>query len=331
MRNLGALTALPPYLGSKRRLAPLIFALLAEELPRSAWSDARLSDPFCGGGDVSLYAKAQGFHVIASDHAARSAIVAQALIANSTVRLRPEDIAQLAGASAPEGAAQAFVPKVFTPAQAEWVDGAATHIEEKPEPLRSLLTLVLIKQVLRFQPMSLLSATDVAAAASGDFDRVSSRRLGHYLRQARRPSTTTLQRIARDINGGVFGGSGEAHREDALELIPRTDAEVIYLDPPYPGTTGYDDAYSPLDAILGESHLLSKPPALTELLEASGHIPLWVLSYGGPTLTLEQLVATVSRFRPVCRALAVPYAHLRSIASEVKNANNQELIVIAGR
>ena len=66
-RTLEIFRALAPYLGGKRRLAPVIFGLLQEVLPRSAWPTARLLDPFCGAGAVALYGKAQGFHVIAGD------------------------------------------------------------------------------------------------------------------------------------------------------------------------------------------------------------------------------------------------------------------------
>ena len=42
--------------------------------------------------------------------------------------------------------------------------------------------LLIIKLVLRCQPMSMLRGTDARAAATGDYDRVSPRRLGHYLK-----------------------------------------------------------------------------------------------------------------------------------------------------
>ena len=49
--------ALPPYLGGKRLLCALIFALLAEVVPRARWAQLQLLDPFCGGGAVALHAK----------------------------------------------------------------------------------------------------------------------------------------------------------------------------------------------------------------------------------------------------------------------------------
>ena len=91
MRTSRLFDALPPYLGGKRRLAPLILADLAAELPPAEWPGASFCDPMCGGGAVALAAKAQGFEVYASDRARRGAIVAAALIANSSVRLREAD------------------------------------------------------------------------------------------------------------------------------------------------------------------------------------------------------------------------------------------------
>ena len=79
MRTSRLFDALPPYLGGKRRLAPLILADLAAELPAAEWPGASFCDPMCGGGAVALAAKAQGFEVYASDRARRGAIVAAAL------------------------------------------------------------------------------------------------------------------------------------------------------------------------------------------------------------------------------------------------------------
>ncbi len=87
--------ALPAYLGGKRRLCPLIFSLIADELPRAEWPGSTLLDPFSGGGSVALFAKAQGFSVVASDIAERAAVVTRAVVANSSVRLRREDVLDL--------------------------------------------------------------------------------------------------------------------------------------------------------------------------------------------------------------------------------------------
>ena len=50
MRTSRLFDALPPYLGGKRRLAPLILADLAAELPPAEWPRASFCDPMGGGG-----------------------------------------------------------------------------------------------------------------------------------------------------------------------------------------------------------------------------------------------------------------------------------------
>ena len=59
--------SLPAYLGGKRRLCRLIFALLASEIPTDRWPGLTLVDPFLGGGAVSLSAKAHGLSVVCND------------------------------------------------------------------------------------------------------------------------------------------------------------------------------------------------------------------------------------------------------------------------
>ena len=139
--------ALPPYLGGKRRLAPLICALLAAIRPRASWPQLPFLDPFCGGGAVALTAKACGFDVMASDVATRAACVARALIANHDVTLTRADC--WAAARAPAGPGPAAASGVFTPAQAVLLDRGLAYAAAQPEPRRSLLQLVWITSALR--------------------------------------------------------------------------------------------------------------------------------------------------------------------------------------
>ena len=325
--------ALPPYLGGKRLLAPLILALLQEFLPRERWRDSLFLDPFCGGCAVALYAKAAGFRVVASDVAERAALVARALVANSSVRLRHEDVLSLfAEPQCPYPAtASAFEPPVFTPDQARFLDRAFSNAAARPEPRRSLLQLTLVGYLLRQFPLSLPSASDAVHTAAGSYDRISPRRLGHYLRTRGAPRPARLWSIAERVNAGVIGGIGGAQRGDAVEVIGRTVADVVYLDPPYPGTTRYGPSYRLVDALLGDELGAAPAPSLDELLEAAAHVPLLVLSYGGPGLALADVTAIVRRYRPNRRALSIPYPRLRAIAEEETNARSSEFLIVAGQ
>ena len=280
MRTSRLFDTLPPYLGGKRRLAPLILADLAAELPPAEWPGAFFCDPMCGGGAVALAAKAQGFEVYASDRARRGAIVAAALIANSSVRLREADWLPALRADDLRANGAAAV-SVFTAAQARRIDGLLTAAAARQAPTRALLELLAIKLVCRLFPMSLPDATDAARAAAGEYDTISPRRLVHYLRRDRWIQPAGLRTLATAINGGVIGGRGHATQRDAREAIAASPAEVIYLDPPYPGTTDYG-AYGLLDTLLGDDLPAAPAPRLADLLDAAVAAPIVILSYGGP-------------------------------------------------
>ena len=200
MRTSRLFDALPPYLGGKRRLAPLILADLAAELPPAEWPGASFCDPMCGGGAVALAAKAQGFEVYASDRARRGAIVAAALIANSSVRLREANWLPALRADDLRANGAAAV-SVFTAAQARRIDGLLTAAAARQAPTRALLELLAIKLVCRLFPMSLPNATDAARAAAGECDTISPRRLGYYLRRDRWIQPAGLRTLATAING----------------------------------------------------------------------------------------------------------------------------------
>jgi hypothetical protein len=272
LRRYLFLRALPAYLGGKRRLAPLILARLANILPRSAWSHTSFLDPFSGGGAVSLCAKAQGFRVISSDVAERANIVSRALIANSGVRLSREDVLDLF--REPPGEypriAASHSPKVFSSHQADWIDRALARARRRGDPIRSMLLLLIVKGVLRCQPMSMLRGTDARAAATGDFDRVSPRRLGHYMKARRLFTPERVWAIAEEVNAGVFGGIGEARSADAVTVIGETPADVVYLDLPYAGTSRYEREYQVLDDLLADHEPASASPLeLDSLLNAA--------------------------------------------------------------
>ena len=328
---LSLLRSCPPYLGGKRRLAPLILATIAEILPPARWQRSRFLDPFCGGGAVALAAKGHGFEVTASDIAERGAVVARALIANSELQLRREDVLDLYAASDakyPRTAAR-FASEIWTEAQAQWIDRALARARRRTEPTRSLLDLLIVTAVLRLYPMSLPSATDARHAATEQWDRISPRRLGHYLRARTSLAPERLWRIAEEINAGVIGGRGHAERGDARDVLAASEVEVAYLDPPYANTTGYDKAYAPIDALLLDEEEHGPAPTLDELFECAAAIPVVAISYGGPGVTLEDLKRTVRRHRPVRRAVEMPYPRLRAVATERTNRESREFIVVA--
>jgi adenine-specific DNA-methyltransferase len=329
--------ALPAYIGGKRRLCRLIFALLDTAVPRYRWRDLTFLDPFLGGGSVSLFAKAQGFRVLCNDLAVRSAAIGRALIVNSSETLAPGDLGALLREHShhhPRRAEECYSPSVFSKAHARLLDRALYNLAGFSEPKRSLAIVLLVKWVLRIQPMSMLRGTDARAAFSGDLDRVSPHRLGHYLKSGRLLTPQAWLLLAEEVNSGVFPGRGQAHQADALAFLAAIHGDVVYLDPPYPGTTSYEREYAVLDDLLEgkrrrPSAFSRSPDLLPQLFQACRHIPVWLISLNNAALSLEELLDLVRRYRSMVQALAIPYRHLGSIASEEKNETNREFVILA--
>src|SRR5512134_2590563 len=140
-RRLPFFAALFPYLGGKRRLCPLIFREVDRLLPRRYWAGRSFLDGFLGGGSVSLYAKAQGFRVVATDIAERAITVGRALIENSRVRLTREDVLRLLEPTdaSPGRIERDLVPAVFTANLGRFLDRALAVADESADPAKAAL------------------------------------------------------------------------------------------------------------------------------------------------------------------------------------------------
>ncbi len=331
-------SALPPYLGGKRRLCPTIFREVDRILPRRLWPGLALLDGFLGGGSVSLYAKAMGFRVLATDIAERAIVVGEALIANSRVRLTREDVLRLAApTSEPAGRIERdYSPSTFTREQGRFLDRAlevASRTEDRAKA--ALYRLLAIRVALLAHPMSQVRAGTIHRLASGEYESITESCLYHYVDGMRLTRPTKLWEIARAINAGVFQGDGRVVRASVMDVLPTSDCDVAYFDPPYPGVMSYEKEYRVIDEILeGRARPTSPFTArdgasmLDQLFEQAMHIPVWLLSLGNAVVTIEELEAKMARLGRSTRAIEIKYQHLPAVATEVKKQANREFLVV---
>lgn len=336
--TLAMFQSLPAYFGGKRRLVGEIF----RDLPSPDQAPV-LADAFLGGGSVSLYAKARGYRVISNDISMRSHIVGKALIENSFVTVTGEDVMRLflPNPFNLHFAETHLCPDVLTTKQAKFVDLALANAKAMPEPKRWLMSLLIVKYVLRMRPMGNFGAKTITRQMeAGDWSEINPA----YVKDALNKRTNAFpgvvaKAIAHEINLGVFsnGHTNQAHQSDVLAFLAGVRADIAYFDPPYAGTMAYESALKPLDDLLRgeqvpvEKSKFSGPQAiefLDHMFEAAQHIPVWALSYGNARIGLEDLTAIMRKYRPNVIARELHHIHCTGLASEASKATNREFILI---
>lgn len=302
-------TALPSYFGGKRKLVKYIFKPIKKP-------DGVFIDAFMGGGSVSLYAKAKGYKVIANDVAFRSYIIGRALIANNGVKLDREDLARLFEKTKNNGFIRTtYAPKVFTTKTAEFLDNALAAVREvENETKRYLLLHLLVKFILscrQFGKFTHTRDTLDLEARSWDWPLRSKAHAPKNLRMIQNPMLT-LERLMGEINRGIFDNhqDNEIHQKDVFDFLKTARGDVVYFDPPYPGSSSYEVEYGTLDNVLAGTKLDQEPSVfshndadefLERLFASAKHIPQWVISLGQNKEDVgvkpEKLLAMVRKHR----------------------------------
>lgn len=337
-RKLGLWSALPPYLGGKRRLCPVIFREIDQVVPRRTWANLTFLDAFLGGGSVSLYAKAQGFRVVSTDIAERSIVIGQALIENSRVRLTREDILRVAAEhhGAPGRIQEQYVPDVFTLEQARFLDRAlAVSARCEDRAKAALYRLLAVRVALLAHPFSQIRKGTIHRLGTGEYEAITESAVYHYIDGLRLIRPGKLWELAQQINAGVLEGRGTVIKRSVIDALPDIPADVAYFDPPYPGVMSYEKEYKVIDEILEGASRPTSPftakdgaAMIDGLFERARHIPLWLLSLGNAVVSIDELEAKMTKLGRTTRAIEIRYQHLPAVATAEKKATNLEFLVV---
>lgn len=344
MKKPSYFNALPPYMGGKRKLLGWIFGHLSQCMPVSQWQSLSFADAFAGGGSVSLFAKAQGFQkILANDWSARSQLVIQGLLKNSNTLLTPEDLLYLTQPHPnPERAPidSKYASSVFSKRHARALDQLIHWANQYQCPTKRAMSLLLVWHLIgdfvSFGTSIGKSNRPFAEVLDGlsDWQGLNPKRFqDKSFTKLLKPAFSNLKKHQSRINAGVIGGSAvKGYQQEALRFISENKADILYLDPPYPGTLCYESSFRVLDDILGlpslEKSPFSKgPDALEALLDGAKAYPVWMLSYGCHRISLDELVKLVQKHAGArkVQGFSMPYQHL----AHVSKAPTEELLVLA--
>lgn len=334
-----SLDGLPNFLGSKRDQAPAIFQKVAAAGFPPGQGHTFL-DAFSGGGAVSLAGKALGYRVLTNDLAARSEAIGKGVIANRRTTLADEDVAY-ALTTDPAGWFLPSLKHLPWPEDSRRLLASIAKAAESYESVkRDLMRAWMVKFATSISIYGQPRMTAHQRIRDKNWDAMTPGQVERILGPQTRPRKMA-QRAAQAINGAVFsnGQRNEAFRLDVLDFLAACthDAQVVYLDPPYPDTEGYGRNYVGIDAILENRELEPDEGRfaaaggwrfLSEALEACADVPLVVLSLGAeakhvPSNDLEALMADAGRDVTID---ALEYGLLRSRAT-AKSARKTEWLV----
>ncbi len=334
--------ALPAYFGGKRALCPVIFKEISRAIPRERWARTTLIDGFCGGGSVSLYAKAQGMRVISNDLADRSRVIMDSLIVNDRVTLADEDLHRLFanGQEHPRFVEEHFVPSMFMRKHALFIDRALAAIENVAHHTkRQLLRLALMRYMLAVTPYSQIHSVNYYRWLENEqYHRLGMSRMKKVPYTCLHP-IRVLKPIPAQINRAVFpnGHRNEAHQQDVFELLGSAKAEVCYLDPPYAGAQPYEVFYGVLDQVL-ERRGQPRPTSpfngdqarefVMRLLDAAKRFPVVILSYGSQRYSLQEFTEMVHAVEPTAHIHQVNLRYAIGSKSEQESIRKELLAVI---
>ena len=207
------------YMGSKHRLLPWIHEVLSV-LPFET-----AADPFVGSGCVSYLMKTMGKQVAASDFLNFPVVLASATVANSEHQLDAMTVARLIAPApdAPDFIEKTFSGVFFAPDDLRFLDCVSANISLLVNPAQAAIArAALIRSCLKKQPRGVFTV-------SGDLSRYDDGRRDlrltieeHFLEQV-----AAFNRVVFDN-----GRQSTAKRGDVFSLEP-TQADLVYLDPPY--------------------------------------------------------------------------------------------------
>jgi adenine-specific DNA-methyltransferase len=201
------------FMGSKHRLAPRLAELFA------ALPDGPAVDAFSGSGVVAHTLKAAGRTVLANDHLAFAATLAEATVANDGETLSARDVALICSGNRDgrDFIARTFAGLYFPDSDHAFLDAAWSHVDGMTGAKRALALSALCLAAAWKQPRGVFTVTTP--------------RYDDGRRQLRMPLHDLFHEAVASFNAAVLPGPGAARCGDVFALDPH--AALAYLDPPY--------------------------------------------------------------------------------------------------
>lgn len=322
------------FIGNKEKIVDWI----CDNIPKDVNS---IFDAFSGGASVSFEAKKRGFKVLSNDILEINYLLSKALIENNKITLDEKDIKTIFSGNPVKGFMYKNYSEVyFFPEECMELDLYRKNIEKLDSDYKKALAFSLIRRsMIRKMPYSrfTLPWDKIKQLRDEEYSYKKYKRRRAYHNQSFKEHF--LDNL-NEYNNAIFDNKkdNKAFNSDIFQLIPKINADLIYLDPPYTGTmNNYFDFYGLIDEYLKqkrlkpfENNFIDKNIALElfdNLFSKLGKYKYWFLSYNNSSYpTKEQLLSLLKKYSKNVKV--IEREHNYQVTGKTKKTKNKEYLFI---
>ncbi len=322
------------FIGNKEKIVDWI----CDNIPKNVNS---VFDAFSGGASVSFEAKKRGFKVLSNDILEINYLLSKALIENNKITLNEKDIKTIFSGNPVKGFMYKNYSEVyFFSEECMELDLYRKNIEKLDSDYKKALAFSLIRRsMIRKMPYSrfTLPWDKIKQLRDEEYSYKKYKRRRAYHNQSFKEHF--LDNL-NEYNKAIFDNKkdNKAFNSDIFQLIPKINADLIYLDPPYTGTmNNYFGFYGLIDEYLKQKKLkpfendfIDKNIALDlfdNLFSKLGKYKYWFLSYNNSSYpTKEQLLSLLKKYSKDVKV--IERKHNYQVTGKTKKTKNKEYLFI---
>lgn len=323
------------FIGNKEKIANWI----TNFFPKDAES---VFDAFSGGSSISYQSKMKGYKVISNDILEINYLLSKALVENNSIKLTYSDVELIFSGEPKEGFMFREYAEVFFHAnECKELDLYRENIENLDSEYKKALALILMRRaMIRKMPYSRFNINWEKIVQLRDekhsYEKYKRKRAYHN----KSFKSHFLENIS-EYNNAIFNNHKEnfALNNDIFNVLESTQADIIYLDPPYTGTmNNYFGFYGMLDEYIAgkklkafENNFIDKKTSLelfSKLFSKLDNFKYWYLSYNNSSYpTKEQLIELLGKYSNNIKLVEKPHVY-KITGKENKKINLEYLFIV---
>jgi len=232
------------FIGNKQKITNWMFDFVPSDVEV-------FLDGFSGGASVSYEAKKRNFEVVSNDVLKINYLISKALVENNKHKLSEKDIEIIFKGKPISGYMHKnYSNKNFFPEECMELDLYRKNIDKLSNNYKKAMALALMRRsMIRKMPYSRFNIKWEKVKQLRDEEYS----YKHYKRRRAYHNESFKKHFLSHVdeyNFSIFDNrkNNKAHNKDIFSFINKVEADLIYLDPPYPGTLNrYFEFYGLLD------------------------------------------------------------------------------------